>query len=362
MRVIQVIGTLQVGGAENQVVQLANGFLLKGIDSHFVCLTDADTQNSKAIESSVKKYILPLLKRKQVSCVVRMVNLFRDIHPDIVQSHMFHTNLYVAIAARIAQVPVVIATEHGKNLWKNTIHHFIERQIISPLVSMRIAVSEDIKNIRIASGDVPEKKIAVVPPCVNLPAEPISLENGRLLRIGAVGRLVEAKNYPMLIRVLAQLLAMNVPARVTFIGDGPERNKLETLSFALGVEKFIQFSGFQDDVSKWLKKFDVIAFSSIREGTPVAMLEAMAAGVPVVATDVGGIPDVIDDGVNGLLIPSQDVSAMVKALQLLSKNYLVRCRLATAGRQRIIESYSRDIICGRYLQIYQSLLSEKTGK
>jgi glycosyltransferase involved in cell wall biosynthesis len=356
---MQVVGTLQIGGAENQVVQLANGLLSRGVDSQLVCLTAADTPNSRAVASAVKRYVVALRKRGQLSCIARLTSLFRNVRPDVVQSHMFHTNLYTVIAARMAGVPVVITTEHGKNLWKKHIHHLLEHLVISPLADMRVAVSQDIMRIRIASGDVSGAKITVIPPCVVVPDKPVMPGNNKTLKILAIGRLVDAKDYPTLLQAFERLLSMEMPARLTFIGDGPEKEALEKLASALNIQQAVCFAGFRDDVQEWLEQADVVVFSSVREGTPVAMLEAMAAGVPVVATRVGGIPDVIDHGISGMLIPSRDSAALAERLRCLAEDSGLRRRLGDGGRLKILESYARDTICCRYEQLFRDLLSAK---
>ena len=356
LRVVEIIGSLQIGGAENQVVQLLNGWDSERIEKHIVFFRDMDTPFSRALERDVKRHYVELPRHGQIGCILRLTHLLRQIRPHVVQAHMFHTNLYVVLAAYLARVPVVITTEHGKNLWKNTIHHLIEGYIISPLSTLRIAVSKDIQRIRVCTGDVPEDKIIVIPPCVEIPECAVEYQARSPIRIGAVGRMVSAKDYPTLLRAFAHVIEFGIHAELIFLGDGPDRPQLEQLAFDLGLSGFVHFPGFQSNVGKWLRDFDLVVFSSVREGIPVAMLEAMAIGVPVVATQVGGIPEVIRDGLDGLLVESGSPDALADAMIKIARDVDQRQAIGTRGRERVASLFSRKVICGRYEELFHKLL------
>lgn len=359
MKVVEVVGSLQIGGAENQVVQLLNGWDPARIEKHLVCFTDMDTHFSRALRADVKRHYVKLPRYGQIGCIVRLAGLLRRIRPHVVQAHMFHTNLYAVLAAYLARVPIVITTEHGKNLWKNTIHHLIERYIISPLSTLRVAVSEDIRRIRVHTGDVPGDKIVVIPPCVEIPECGVEYQARSPVRIGAVGRMVSAKDYPSLLRAFACVIEAGVHAELVFLGDGPDRPQLERLVWNLGLSGFVHFPGFQSNVGKWLRDLDLVVFSSVREGIPVAMLEAMATGIPVVATRVGGIPEVIRDGLNGLLVESGCPDILADAMVKIARDVDQRRAIGTRGRERVASLFSREVICGRYEELFRKLLARR---
>jgi len=129
MRIVQIISDLRIGGAENQVVQLLHGWDPARFEKHLVYFKAVDNYLSKALGPDVTRHYVRLPRRGQLGCITRLAGLFRRLRPHVVQAHMFHTNLYTVLAARVAKVPVVITTEHGKNLWKNAFHHFIERRV-----------------------------------------------------------------------------------------------------------------------------------------------------------------------------------------------------------------------------------------
>jgi glycosyltransferase involved in cell wall biosynthesis len=162
-----------------------------------------------------------------------------------------------------------------------------------------------------------------------------------------------------LLRAIARVFDAGVQAELIFLGDGPERNHLERLCLELGITGVVRFLGFQSNVADWLRDFDIVVFSSVREGIPVAMLEAMAAGVPVVATCVGGIPEVIRDGVDGLLVESGHPVYLADAIVRTACDLELRRILGVQGRKRVRTLYSRESICTRYEKLFQKLLARR---
>jgi glycosyltransferase involved in cell wall biosynthesis len=220
-------------------------------------------------------------------------------------------------------------------------------------------VSKDIRNIRVTSGDVPENKIVFIPNCVEIPECLSKNQTGERLQVGSVGRLVYAKDYGTLITAFDLLMKNGTNGDLIFVGDGPERPKLESMVHDLGIARHVTFTGFQGNVNSFLSKFDIFVLSSIREGIPVAMLEAMAMGVPVVATKVGGIPEVIEDNVDGFLVDSQNPKMIADALIRLSKDMSLRKKIGEAGYKKVKRLFSRDVICRQYEQLYIDLLNLK---
>jgi len=179
------------------------------------------------------------------------------------------------------------------------------------------------------------------------------------VRIGAVGRMVEAKDYATLMRAFSRALEMGVKAELIFLGDGPDRPLLEAQAVAMGVSGAVHFPGLQANVAEWLASFDFVAFSSIREGVPVAMLEAMAFGLPVVATRVGGIPEVITDGRDGILVECRCPEELAGAIARVARDVNLRKAIGKQGRERVASLCSREAICRRYEQLFKELLARR---
>jgi glycosyltransferase involved in cell wall biosynthesis len=170
--------------------------------------------------------------------------------------------------------------------------------------------------------------------------------------VTTVGRLAPEKNFPMLIDAFARATAGDPTARLVFVGDGSERAALEQQAAAAGVAERVHFLGWRKDVGALLPAFDLFVLSSFSEGLPMSMLEAMSAGVPIVSTAVGDIPEVITDGETGRLVPGKDTGALATAIASLHASGEERARIGTAGRRLVIARYSRASMVDAYLEAY----------
>ena len=158
--------------------------------------------------------------------------------------------------------------------------------------------------------------------------------------IGWVGRMTAVKRTESVVRALQKLVEDGVDAYAVLVGDGPDRGRLERHAHELGVIKRCLFLGYQEDVARFYDAFDVLLLPSINEGTPVSVMESLAAARPVVATRVGGIPDVVRDGVDGFLVDSDDADALAAPLAELAAHPEQRARMGEAGRARVVERYA----------------------
>jgi glycosyltransferase involved in cell wall biosynthesis len=209
---------------------------------------------------------------------------------------------------------------------------------------------------------IPRSKTLVLPNGVDLPAAASLPEQAQAratlglplegLLVASVARLNPVKR----LDVLLQALALVEEAKLVLVGDGPERGRLEALAESLGISGRVHLAGYREDVWPWLAACDVFALSSEWEGMPNAVLEAMAAGLPVVATRVGGTPDVVVEGVTGYLVPSDDPLALARALKALIRDSGLRYQMGAAGRHRVEERFSVERMVERTQALYEELL------
>lgn len=279
---------------------------------------------------------------------------------DLVHTQGYFADICGLPVARLLGLPG-ISTCHGfiDNDRKLKTYNFLDKCSLRLCRSV-IAVSEGIRDELVRSGLL-ASRIAVIPNAVAPPCgggaalEALRQQRRGSLGLGAnepvvgyLGRLSEEKGLVHLIEAIAAMRSASTPVRLLLVGDGPQRAALERQVQTLGLDGLVVFAGFQTDAETWLPAFDIFALPSLTEGTPMALLEAMAAGVPVIASAVGGVPKVVTDGVNGLLVLPADVAALVGGLQTLSGNPELRGRLGSAGEETIranygIESWSRTI-------------------
>jgi glycosyltransferase involved in cell wall biosynthesis len=177
--------------------------------------------------------------------------------------------------------------------------------------------------------------------------------------VGWIGRMTAIKRLPDLLRSFAQLLERGIEATLCLVGDGPDREAVEQLASQLGVTRNVLFVGYQRDVAPYYAFFDALALPSANEGTPVVAIESLAAGRPVVATRVGGVEDVVSDGIDGFLVEPGSIEGVTEALARLAADPALRAQMGAAGRERVIPRYRVSRLVDDVDELYRELLSER---
>jgi len=329
------------------------------------------------------------LEKENISChplplaVKREKDFFRvfrccKLFFSVVKSKRFdliHTNGYFADiigipVAKVMKIPHV-ATCHGyiENDLKLKLYNKLDMFFLR-FAGRIVAVSHVIKSLLIANG-VSADKIVVIENSVELPTkshekttkkrwvmrERFAIQDNEVV-LGYIGRLSEEKGLLYLLDAVARLIEKGMPFKIILVGEGPQRAELETRVADHGLQNNVIFTGFQQDVSEFLPVFDIFTLPSLTEGTPMALLEAMGAGLPVMASSVGQIPDIIDDGINGVLIQPADQSSIERTLTgLLEKRDLWKS-LAERGRDTIDRNYNIKDWIEKFQSIYLELANK----
>ena len=369
INVLHIIGTLQLGGAENQVVTLAQALSDGRHEIHVCCLHREGEQASVLRNMGINVFCLNMRQRFWPVAVFKLYRLIRRLKVQILHTHLYNAGIWGRMVAIFAGVPVIVTTEHGMASWKKRYHLLLER-VVNHYTNKIIAVSEDIRRRRVDFEGVNPKKIITISNMVdiNLFNAPTSREqvrkrlgiNDSIILIGTVARLVVAKRLDILLEA-ARIICNGFPqARFLIIGDGPLREQLEFQAEQLDLHSdHVQFLGSREDIPELMSALDVFVLSSEREGLPVAMLEAMAASKPVVATRVGGIPEVIRDGHNGLLVPPRNVHRLSEAICALLKSSTLRETIGNNGYSTVKSDFSASAISRQIAALYTSLLEKK---
>jgi glycosyltransferase involved in cell wall biosynthesis len=361
LRVAQLIGRLSVGGAEKHFVDLCNSLDVAECWAVFLGAPPEGVNLADCLDANVNTKTIRIRKRSLPTDLMRLARFLKENRIDVVHTHMFWSSLYGAIAARIAAVAAVITTEHGENRWKRAVHRFLERQVISRIASKRYCVSADILERRRDVDGIPARILAQTSNGTVIPQTAAVVRQGNSKVLGSVGRLVPQKDYPLLIDTVAELRRRGYSMHATIVGDGPEKATLLEKRAMTGMESAVDLPGMTDDVDSWLRQFDIYVVSSKEEGQPVSLLEAMAVGLPVVATDVGAISETIRDGVEGLIVPAGDVPALSDAIGRLIEEPDFARACGRAARRRIIEDFSIESVARRYECSYLDAL-QKPGR
>ncbi len=387
VKVLRVIARLNVGGPALHVAYLTAGLADRGYDTTLVAGTIAQGEESMAFVADAHNVHVETLgdlhreisPTRDLRAIMQLAQLIRRERPTILHTHTAKAGAVgriAALLARGARPPIVIHTFHGHVLrgYFGRVKTFgfrtLERWLARTSTAL-IAVSPEVRDDLVALGVAPASKFTVVRLGIDLPRRvdnddaqrrearrQMGLRDGAFV-VGWVGRMTAVKRTELVVRALQDLVARNVDAYVVLVGDGPDRDQLERYAHELGVIKRCLFLGYQEDVARFYDAIDVLVLPSINEGTPVSVIEAMAARRPAVATRVGGVPDVVRDGIDGFLVEADDRDALATRLAELAADPELRTRMGEAGRARVIERYSVSRLVDDVDRLYRELLAER---
>ncbi|WP_137172556.1 TIGR03088 family PEP-CTERM/XrtA system glycosyltransferase [Massilia sp. HP4] len=364
--VVHVIYRLDFGGLETLLVECINHMPAERYRHAVVCLTGYTEFARKIRRSDVELFALDKPPGLAPGIHLDLFRLLRRLRPAILHTYNFACAEY-AFTAWAAGVPVRIHAEHGRDARDpqglNRKHNLL-RRALAPWIDRFVPVSHDLARWLTGVVGIPARKTELIMNGVDTgrfapAARGAAPDDVRPFVIGTVGRLQEVKDQATLVDAFA-LLCRRMPAhagalRLVVVGDGPLREQLAQRVRAAGIEDLVWMAGARHDIPELMRDFSLFALSSLAEGTPVTVLEAMACALPVVASGVGGIPDVVQDGVHGRLVPPADPAALADALAAYVADPALARAHGMAGRLRIEQHYSVTAMVGAYLGLYDRL-------
>ena len=297
----------------------------------------------------------------------RFYRLLQEQQPLILHTWMFHANIPGRVLGRIAGIPVIISSI--RTMGQEGIFRHRSDRFTAALSDRIVCVSENVAKYAEQTIHLPPEKLVVVPNGVDpndyrsLPSKAEARNLSQLpdsaLIIGAIGRMHRVKGLSILLRAFAQLAELHRTVHLLFVGEGPDRQLLIDQAQDFGLNSKVTFLAFQKDIPKLLPALDLFVSASLHEGMPNAILEAMAAGLPVVATDVGGTPEVVQDGQTGFLVPPGEYEALAISICKLLEDPDLRCRMGKEGKERVAKNFSIEQMTQQFEQLYEQLLVEK---
>lgn len=361
-----VTTSLIIGGAENQVYLLAKEFRKEGHEVSIVSLTDPGAYVEELEGLGIEVVGLGMKHAaSDVAAFPRLVRLVRQWRPDVVHAHMFHAILLARLARIGVRMPVLVSTTHNfsPESWsRRMFYRFTDR-----LSTITTNVSEAGTAAYIEAKAAPPGRIIAFPNGIAIPDRhngPLRAQKRQELELDdgfawlAVGRLEEPKDYPTMLRALQVLV--NAGSRSTFLiaGHGSEAGKVERIFAGMSeLHGQVRFLGVRSDVPDLMDACDGYVMSSSSEGLPLVLLEASAASLPIVATDVGGNKEIVAHGVNGYVVPAQDPEALAKSMRDLETLPLDdRRRMGANGRRHVEEFYEIGAVAKKWLDHYQRWL------
>ena len=383
IRVMRVITRLNIGGPAIHVSLLTSRLdperyetlLVTGVESagegNMLKLGRLPPVDPRVVPE-LGRAISPL---DDVRALAALFSLARSFKPDIVHTHLAKAGALGRVAARLAGVRVVVHTYHGSvfrgyfGQRQSAIYLQIERALAA-LTTRIVAITPGQKADLVRMGIAPSGKIVEIPLGLDLEQfRELPTRDDALSALGlapdaryvtVVARLVAIKDVPTFLRALARVTELHPDVRGLVVGDGPERAAIESVARDLGLGERCRFLGWRADLANVYAASDIVALSSVNEGSPVSLIEAMAAGRAVVATAVGGVPDVVR-GPTGILVEMGDHRALGEAIARLLEDPVRRAELGRNGREAAFRGYGTDRLVENMDRLYSDLLGRRTS-
>jgi glycosyltransferase involved in cell wall biosynthesis len=370
VRVVHVVDSLDRGGLERVVCDLSSEQLRRGYDVRVYCLLSRGSLAAELEARGVRVVCGSKTRGPDFRVVRELRRLLRGSRPAVLHSHSMMPNYYACAARLLAGLSITIVnTRHdmGSTLPNDRRERLYRLSV--PMTRLVVMVSEGVKQRFLAGGIVPPRKARMVfngirtgdAQCA-VPAD--RSEARRLLGadpgqfvVGCVGRLVDLKNHAAVVRAVARLAAAYPTLRLVLIGEGPLRDRLTALGGELGVADRVTLLGERSDVRRLLAGLDAFVMPSLTEGHSIALLEAAAAGVPIIATAVGGNPEIVRHESTGLLVPPDDDAAIAAALTRLLCDPPLAARFGANARTWALDHVSVPAMADGYERIYAECLT-----
>jgi glycosyltransferase involved in cell wall biosynthesis len=383
IRILRLIARLNVGGPAIHVTLLTQKLSAPNYESTLVCGTVEPDEGDMAYfaeSHGVEPIIIPELGRslnpvRDLTTIWTVYRLMRRLKPDVVHTHTAKAGFVGRLAAWLASVPVIVHTFHGHVFqgyfsWPQTRFFIFLERLTARLSDTIITLTDGLRRELAEEYHIARKgRITVLPLGLDLEVFAHTPRKSGTFRsawnipadvplVGIVGRLVPVKNHALFLQAAAQVRASLPAACFVIIGDGETRAEVEAQVDALGLREVMTFTGWQRDLAPIYSDLDALVISSLNEGTPVSVIEALAGGCPVVTTAVGGLPDLLDHGALGKLTPPGDANALANAIL----DTLLNPPDGSEAQRLMLDRYGIDRLVRDLDSLYRGLLAKKKRK
>jgi glycosyltransferase involved in cell wall biosynthesis len=367
LRVAQVVSTLTVGGAEKLAARLTLRLMVQA-ESVFLCSAGGEPFEPVLRDARARLEMIPRPRQRPLALArasLALARILRRERPNVIHAHNPVCGVVSASARLLARQPqiAIVTTYHGLLPCR----HRRAARVLAASSDVVVGVSPAATSDLIAGG-FPADRVATVANGIdmNQRVEPAAvraefdLEEAELLV--SVGRYVEEKDYPTLVDAVGLLISKHPRLRALIVGEGPLDRALQKKINDAGLEKFVKLTGLRKDAIDIASAADVFVLSSVSEGLPLALLEAMAHGRAVVVTRAGGTSDVIADGESGILVPTEDPGALAEAIGRVLDDPILRTRLGEAGRAYVARFHSEDTMLEGYEKLYLEAVAKRAAR
>jgi len=369
MKILHLISSQGFYGAENVVAALARDHQLSGNSVRIGVFDNTHTAQNNVADEFESRGLQVIRIRCRSRLDFATVRRIRDIIAiqgiNLVHSHGYKSDVYALLAGRRLGIPLLGTSHHWTHQTRAVrLYEFLDGLTLRRFDAV-VAVSQVIAG-QLREAGVPIDKITVIDNGIDLTpfnsAAPVLKSDlnakGQLL-IGTVGRLVEQKGMNYFLTAAKQLLKEFPNLTFVIVGDGPDLGKLQQMAKELRIENKVRFTGVRYDMANVYASLDVFALASIEEGMPMTLLEAMASRLPVAATAVGAVPQIVIPGETGMLVKARDAAEMAQAIAALLRDPALRERLGANGQRKVHERFSSQVMSQNYYQLYTRLIEQK---
>lgn len=359
-RVMHITQDLGVGGLERVIVLLCRTLDRERFEPSVLCLRKAGDFAAELMDEGIPVHVLPWSREKLDYFAFRKVGrILREERIDVIHTHNTGPFFHGALGATLAGVKTHVHTDHARP-FPDTLRWMVGEHFLSHLAYRVVGVSDDTtQNLR-RYEKIPEGKLTTIPNGIDL--QPVRTDITQLRQelgiapgttvIGTAGRLTHQKGMEFLVQAAGMLSPRFPDLTVLIVGEGSEQAALQERVRAAGLENQVRLLGLRMDIPDLLALFDIYALPSRWEGLPMAILEAMAASLPIVGSAVGGVPTAVREGVNGLLVEPEDPVALANALERLLNDPQLRRKMGDAGRKRYEASFTARQMTRHYEKLY----------
>lgn len=370
LKVMQITHDLNIGGLQRLVVEISKNLHAAGYAASVCSLRGGGAFEGELRDEGINVIKLPNASgRPDYFTFWKLYRLFRAYQPDIIHTHNTQPFLEGGIAARMAGVPVIIHTDHGREFPDKRRYMFAE-WVMAHFIDQVVAVSDAVKRDLCRFEKISERKIRTIVNGIDgekfgqtydreLKKRELGINGTHVIVAGYAGRLSAEKGLVHLIGAMKMLTREFPNALLLIAGDGQLREELENDAARRGLKQNIRFLGPRADIHEIMGLLDIFVLPSLREGLPLVLLEAAAASLPIIATDVGGNNSIVKNGVNGLLVRPGDDAALWRALKELAWDALRRQTFGKSSLRLFHEGFSASAMMREYKQLYHDCLSTK---
>jgi len=369
INILHIISKLPVGGVENQLLLVLKKYNRNKLSPLVCSLSDKGAIGQEIENTGTEVLSLNKLKHTFDWTIVKDIHdLIKKRNIKIVRTHQYHANLYGRLAAIFAKAPCIVASVHNIYTRDKKFHRRIINKFLGRFTDKVVAVSETVKKDILKYDCLAEDKITVIYNGIDV--NNFLNINGNLTRsklsisqevpvIGTIGRLTFQKGQKYLIEAVSIIKEKFPRIMLLMVGDGPMKEELQNYANTLGLNEHVIFTGSRRDVPALLAAIDIFVFPSFWEGLPSALIEAMASGKPIIASDIPPIREIVDSEKVGILVPPKNRNAVADSIELLLRNKNLAQKISNNAKEKVFSTFNIETTAKQYIDLFKNILREK---